>query len=215
MDIYKVNKIIKELKLKIIELEDSCKEKDNNIIRLEAIIDTKDNIYKDDHECLKNIAMNAKITNNITNTNNKILNLNIKLNFDIEKIKNILSENSNIHYILDGQKGFAKFALDNLLKDENGNLKYICTDHSRCVFKYKDDSGDIKKDIEAKKLTNYLVDGGIKKKAIELSIDLYTDEKGNIDYNKFQEFLEKSNSINIIDKDNTEFRKELINFVSI
>ena len=31
---------------------------------------------------------------------------------------------------------------------------YVCTDPSRQIFKYKDISGELKKDVEAKKLTN-------------------------------------------------------------
>jgi len=227
-DYYKINCIILELKnikARNCELEKLVKEKDIQIAKLETIIETKDNFYKDDHECLKEIAKNPKINNtnisannnsNTTNTtNNKILSLNTPMNFnDFEKIQNLLNTCCNIEYILDGQKGFAKFAIENLLIDEEGNLKYICTDPSRSIFKYKDDSGDIQKDIEAKKLTNYLVGGGMKKKALELSIDWYTDENGNVDITKFQKALENHNEINKIDKDNTEFRKELISFIT-
>lgn len=225
-DFYKINCMISELKIiksRNYDLEELLKEKDIRIAKLETIIETKDNFYKDDHECLKEIAKNPKInntntnisTNNSNTTNNKILSLNTPMNFnDFEKIQNLLNAYCNIEYILDGQKGFAKFAIENLLIDEEGNLKYICTDPSRSVFKYKDDHGDIQKDIEAKKLTNYLVGGGMKKKALELSIDWYTDEDGNIDIAKFQKALENHNEINKIDKDNTEFRKELISFIT-
>ncbi len=223
-DFYKINCMISELRsIKKInsELEKILKEKDIQIAKLETIIETKDNFYKEDHECLKEIAKNPKInnTNNISThnstTTNKILSLSTPMNFnDLEKIQNLLNNYCNIEYILDGQKGFAKFAIENLLIDEEGKLKYICTDPSRSIFKYKDDHGDIQKDIEAKKLTNYLIDGGMKKKALELSIDWYTDENGNIDITKFQKALENHNEINKIDKDNTEFRKELISFIT-
>jgi hypothetical protein len=224
-DFYKINCMIYELKtVKKLnsELERILKEKDIQIAKLETIIETKDNFYKEDHECLKEIAKNPKINNtnisthnNTSNTTNKILSLSAPMNFnDLEKIQNLLNNYCNIEYILDGQKGFAKFAIENLLIDEEGNLKYICTDPSRSIFKYKDDHGDIQKDIEAKKLTNYLIDGGMKKKALELSIDWYTDENGNIDITKFQKALENHNEINKIDKDNTEFRKELISFIT-
>ena len=66
--------------------------------------------------------------------------------------------NYNLEYFLDGQKGVARFVVDNILKDEDNNLKYLCTDASRSTFKYKDKLGNIQKDYEAKRLTNYLVE---------------------------------------------------------
>jgi len=64
--------------------------------------------------------------------------------------------------MIQGQKGVAKFAYDTMLKDEEGKLKYICTDPSRQIFQYKNEEGEIQKDVKAKKLTKALLDGELK-----------------------------------------------------
>ena len=152
----------------------------------------------------------------LTNNNNKILNITSTIDFnDSDKVKNIIQNNYSLEYFLDGQKGIADFALKNLLKDENGNLSYVCTDPSRQIFKYKDTTGSIHKDVEAKKLTEYLVDGGLNKKVIDVSSDWFIDENGNIDTQKFQIALEKQQLMLNLKEDNNVFKKELVAKTSI
>lgn len=129
----------------------------------------------------------------------------IKDSENIENIKNKLRNNIDKTHILEGQKGVAKLVYNNVLKDENGeNKKYICTDFSRGVFKYKDKDGVYHKDNKAKNLTS-IVYGGIKE-----SLD-------NIDNRDFDENTYNLNSVvkNVIDiknmnNDNCDFRNELI-----
>ena len=120
-----------------------------------------------------------------------------------------IDDDFNIDYAINGQKGIAKFVKDKLLKDDNGKSIYICTDPSRQIFKYKDSTGEIKKDVESKKLTNYIVDGGIKQKTAEVSNEWYTDEEGKMDINKFNIMLDQQQSIFKIKDDNNSFKKEL------
>ena len=115
----------------------------------------------------------------------------------------------NINYAINGQKGIARFIKDKFLKDDNGNLLYICTDPSRQIFKYKDSSGEIKKDVEAKKLTEYIVDGGIKKKTVDVANEWYTSDKG-IDMERFDIMMEPQQSIIDLKNDNNVFKKELL-----
>jgi hypothetical protein len=159
--------------------------------------------------------MGTKAIEKTTITNNNINNnLSISSSIDfnnINKIKDIINDNFNIDYAVNGQKGLAKFVVDNFLTDENGNLNYICTDPSRQIFKYKDSTtGEIKKDVEAKKLTNYIVDGGIKKKTVDVANDWYTDDSGKIDMNKFNIMLDQQQSILKMKDDNNSFKKELV-----
>jgi hypothetical protein len=145
--------------------------------------------------------------------NNTVNNLNISSSIDfnnINKIKDIINDNFTIDYAVNGQKGLAKFVVDNFLTDENGKLNYICTDPSRQIFKYKDSTGEIKKDVEAKKLTNYIVDGGIKKKTIDVANNWYTDDEGKIDMNKFNIMLDQQQNILKLKDDNNNFKKELV-----
>jgi hypothetical protein len=184
-------------------------EKDLIISKLKA----ENSIYQKDHESLIDIAKQTKnniTTNNINNTT-KILNIKSFLDLDnINKVKELIDDKYDLEYIFDGQKGIAKFAIENILTDENGNLKYICTDPSRYIFKYKDPSGDIQKDIEAKKLTNFLLEGGINNKVSNLAIKWWTKNNGEIDNKKVDILLEKAESMNELKDDNNIFKKELV-----
>jgi hypothetical protein len=200
----KVNEII-FYQDKIKELEKIIIEKDIIISKLEGSID----VYKEDHQAFVDIAKQPK---NTTNNSNKILN--IKSSFDFEDkilLENALS-NYNLEYFLDGQKGIARFVVDTILRDEENNFKYLCTDLGRSVFKYKDKLGNIQKDYKAQKLTNYLVEGGIKDKVHDIS-EKWISKDEKVNKNKLELALEKNNEVNEIDKNNNIFKKELASMV--
>ena len=44
-----------------------------------------------------------------------------------ERFSNMIKESFTKDYMIEGQKGVAKFAVDKLLRDENGKLQYVCT----------------------------------------------------------------------------------------
>ncbi len=199
----------KDLEIKNKELEKILIEKDNIICKLEGSID----IYKEEHGTLMDIAKQPKNTTN-TNNNNKVLNIKTSFDFDDKmQLKNALS-NYNLDYFLDGQKGIARFLADNILLDEENNYKYLCTDLGRSVFKYRDTSGNIQKDYEAKKLSNYLVEGGIKEKATYISEE-WINQDFPLNKNKIEIALEKSNEVNSLDKNNQIFKKELASIVAV
>ena len=192
--------------------EMEIKEKEYEINELKqkiAELNGRIHTLKDDHEVFKEIARQPKSTNNNT-TNNNMLNIATHIDFDnIDKIKDVIDNDFNINYAINGQKGIAKFIKDKFLKDDNGKLNYICTDSSRQIFKYKDNKGEIKKDVEAKKLTDYIVDGGIKKKTVDIANRWYTDDNGSIDMDKFDLMMEPQQNILKLKDDNNEFKKEL------
>lgn len=215
----KINELIKEKDNIINE-----KEKEINFLKnINNVYDKENYALKEinkvleiDHELLHDIAKQPKIVNNTTNNMNKTLNLVSALNFsDKNHIKSIIDNNYSLDYILSGQKGCAKFAFENIIKDENGNLKYICSDASRHVYKYKDEYGNIQKDIDAKKLTNFLVEGGIKDKACNIASEWWTEDSGKVNIDKFETLIDKATSIKILQDDNSEFKKELTAMISI
>jgi len=184
--------IIEELKNEILDLK-------NKIFKLE----TENNIYIKDHELVKTIATQPKINNN-----NKIKVIN---NFfdNPTRIKQIVEEKLTQNHIVDGQKGVAQFAYDTLLKDDDGNINYFCTDPSRSIFKFQNNYGNIEKDIKAVRLTNLLLDAGIKNKACTVAPNLWTKKDGSIDNDKFQLFNPSANEIIMMQSDNSIFRNEL------
>ena len=110
---------------------------------------------------------------------------------------------------MNGQKSLANFTVDNFLKDGDGNLTYVCTDPSRHIFKYKDSLGDVKKDIKAKKLTNILLESGIKDIKTKVAQKIWTNEDGSMDSEKFLHTEPKATEINNLGSDNSIFVSEL------
>ena len=207
-----IGKLLKEKDELLEEKDELLKEKDdiiqelkNKIIKLE----TENDIYKSEHELIKKLASQPKITNN-----NKI---NVVNNFidNPEKVKQIVNEKLVNDYIMDGQKGVARFAYDSLIKDDEGNINYFCTDPSRKIFKFKNSNGNTEKDVKAKKLTTMLVDAGIKNKSHATAPLLWTKEDGTPDNNKFEIYGPSLNEIIFLDTDNSVFRNELASLISI
>jgi hypothetical protein len=204
-----------KLKNKDKECENKLKNKDKEIIQLKnQISELKGQLitFKEDHELIKDIAKQVKNTNNITNNNLTISSF-IDFN-DINKAKMLIDNKLDINHIVCGQKGLAHFVKDTLLTDDTGKLTYMCSDPSRNIFKYKDCNGDIKKDVEAKKLTNYILEGGIKTKSALIGNEWCKDEKGDIDMDKFAIMMEQQNSIMKLSDDNNIFKKELVSITT-
>jgi hypothetical protein len=186
------NEEIKRLQIRIVELE------------------AENKIYLQGHEVVQKLAIQPK-----SHTNNDTR---IKINnnfFDNpERMKQMIDEKLTKDYISEGQKGVAQCACNNLLKDENGNMNYICSDLSRSVFKFYNSEGNIEKDVKAIKLTNMLIEAGITNKALSVGPSLWTDEDGNINTNKFLTFSPYTTEIASMQVDNSVFRNELASLTS-
>jgi hypothetical protein len=205
-DIKEKNDVIEEKDNLLKEKDDIIEEMKNKILELE----TENKIYKNDHDFVKNMAAQPKTTNN----NNKIKIMN---NFfdNPEKVKQLVNEKLTQNHICDGQKGVAQFAYDMLLKDDDGNINYFCTDPSRSIFKFQNSEGELEKDIKAIKLTNMLFDAGIKYKTGIIAPTLWTKKDGTVDSDKFQIFSPSTNEIILMQSDNSVFRNELACLTSI
>ena len=191
------------LKQKIIDIE-----KDKNSLH-EQIKSLQDEILN-----INKTAMMKPSTTNNTTINNKILNMSV-LNFNENNVKDVIDNKYNTDIIAGGQKGIAKFATNYLLKDDEGNLNYICTDVSRKIFKFKNELGELEKDVNAKKLTNILSENGLIEKTSNLSQQFWTNEDGTIDQDKFLSIIEKASEIKNLKEDNTIFKNELANMTSV
>lgn len=189
-------------KEQMIMLEESYKEqlqiKDIEIAELKASL----KIYKSSDECLKEIAKQPKntTTNNTTknNNNNNLLYM-PTLNLDKDTIKTKIKNNFTESHLKDGQFGVAYFTVDNLLKDEDDNYMYICTDPSRQMFSFKNKNGIIEKDFKANKLTK-LISEDVIKQATNLTDD------------KIESHI-KLSEIREMKKDNTKFTSKLSNLL--
>ena len=171
----------------------------------------KDNQIKHLQEQIISITKTAvsKPTTTNNNINNKILNMSV-LNLDSENIKSIINDKYNLDVISEGQKGVAKFATNFILKDSDGNLNYVCTDASRKIFKYKNNDGELEKDMNAQRLTDILTDNGIFNTTSQITKDHWTNDDGSIDDDKFSKLFSKTLEINSLKDNNTIFKNELI-----
>jgi hypothetical protein len=201
-----IEKLLIEKDNIILEKDDIIEELKNRILKLE----TENDIYKNDHDFVKNLASQPKITTN----NNKIKVMN---NFfdNPEKVKQLVDEKLTQDHICDGQKGVAQFATNFLLRDDEGNINYFCTDPSRSIFKFQNSDGELEKDIKATKLTNMLLDAGLKHKAGTIAPTLWTKKDGTVDSDKFQIFSPSTNEIILMQSDNSVFRNELACLTSV
>jgi hypothetical protein len=211
----KLDKEIKTLKEQLERKDKECKEQlEKQKKELKEQIDDYKHQIKDLQDKLENLASKAidrptSVISNTTTNNN--LNIATSMDFDnIEHIKNLIDNYLTINHIVDGQKGIANFVKETMLIDDNGIPKYICTDPSRNIFKYKDTNGEIKKDVEAKKLTGSVIKGGIRAKTALLGNEWIQKEENSNNYlNKLEIMMEFQENIHKLGDNNTNFRKEL------
>jgi len=203
-------------------------EKDKNIIKANTQIENyKEQIsnYKEQlrdlQDKLDKIANKAidrptTVVSNTTTNNN--LNIVSSLDFNnLETIKNAIENRLNVNHVVDGQKGLAKFVVDSILKDEEGNLLYKCTDSSRNIFKYKNSNGEINKDVEAKKLISFMVDAGIKIRSVEIATEWCKDGNinGTSDITKYEIMVGPQESIMEIEDNSSSFKRQLVSMTSV
>ena len=224
----------KQLKEQLESKDKDLKEKDKLLIKLKTQnenyekqkkeLEKQKEEYKDQirelQDKLENLASKAieRPTSIVSNTTtNNSLNIATSMDFNnIDHIKNIIENYLTINHIVDGQKGIANFVKETMLIDDNGMPKYICTDPSRNIFKYKDTNGEIKKDVEAKKLTGSLVKGGLRRRTAMIGNEWIESEENSNDYlNKLELMMNFQEIIHKIEDNNTIFRKELAAITSM
>jgi hypothetical protein len=105
----------------------------------------------------------ARPTISTINNNTRVDNLLISVDFKESTIKDRVESNFTLEHLNDGLRGVAKFTKDYIVKSEDGKQKYICSDPSRAIFKYKDENGVVQKDVKASKLKNAIKDPIISK----------------------------------------------------
>jgi hypothetical protein len=194
------------LEHKIIVLEDKNKKLEKELLQSLEQLEIYKELAERELDCVESIAKQPRTTNTQTNNN---LNLLTPMDLNRESFSKTIKEAFGDNYLLEGQKGIARFAFDKLLKDEKGNLKYVCTDPSRQTYRFKALDGTIERDIKAKKLTSAIAEDVIRHS--------YTISKEKIQNGDSEVFLLYSNNImdiNDISSDNGNFRNELASLTS-
>lgn len=186
-----------ENNFKIINLES----KNNN---LESKIKTLEELYKKEKEIseqYRKIVEKAatKSTKTVNNNNNNTYRNNylnyisqepLKFSEIQQKISNLVTTKT----IMFDNDDFNDHITQNMLRDENGKDKVLCTDINRKNFTYKDEiSGQMVSDPELERLREQLIKGSnnklIKKDLLDKLIKKY-EGTGVDPYNKFYEYLQ-------------------------
>jgi len=162
------------------------------------IYETKSQIFEklhaEDSKVLQKLALQPKITNNTTNTtNNKIVNLAV---FDINEIKTRLAENiENIEAcdLYEGQISVARI-LAPCLQNPDGQKMITCSDFARSSFSYKDQHGNINRDIKCLKLANE-IEPIVTKKANSLIQEDYEKREKCREFTELKNRLREENMI--------------------
>ena len=138
-------------------------------------------------------ATKTTVKNNYTHNNylNYISSEPLKLSEIQNKIKDVVTTKT----IMLDDTDFHNHIVDNILKDDDGKDKVLCTDINRKNFSYKDEnSGELISDPELEKLRDQLRKGAdvksLKRDLLEKLIKKYEDT-GIDPYKKFYDMLQK------------------------
>ena len=160
-------------------------------------------IVKDNQSTINEIAKQPRVATT-NNNHNKIL-INTPMDLSQPTVQLAIQNGFSDEYLVQGQKGVARFAYDNILKDEQGKLKYICTDAARQIFQFKNEDGSIQKDVKATKLTKALLEGELKSASHKMACDKMKD--GSVE--EFNMYTDNYYDIKDLETDNSDFSKEL------
>lgn len=198
--------------------------KENNELKIKiSALETEVKMLKENNEQLKIQSSNqlkdivdiAKIPKN---NNNNIINYKNKLtvpfdlgdNQTINHIQTTLRENIEMKHVRGGQKSLAGLVSDFVLLDQDRkNGKYVCTDASRGMFRFKDNQGNVLFDVNAKKLSS-IVYKGVRDKVLQLKDEFIHNDENRDEF--ALEFINRNITgiMNMIN-DNNEFKNEIIN----
>jgi hypothetical protein len=183
--------------VEFLRMKVSLLEKNNQKDIVNAINETKSQIFEKLHaegsKVIQKIALQPKTTNNTTTNNNKIVNLAV---FDINEIKTRLTENiENIEAcdLYDGQISVARI-LAPCLQNPDGQKMITCSDFARSSFSYKDQHGNINRDIKCLKLANE-IEPIVTKKANSLIQEDYEKREKCREFTELKNRLREENMI--------------------
>lgn len=133
------------------EIELIKKQQEIAVLKKEKEIYEK--LHAEESACLQKIALQPKTSNT---TNNNIVN-NLAV-YNLEQIKDkyaTVLQNLEASDLYDGQNAVARL-VGPCLKENNQRM-ISCTDYSRLIYTYKNDIGELQKDIKCFKLANEII----------------------------------------------------------
>lgn len=197
-------------------------EKEN---KYKALLDEKDekyheikSMFKNSNETIAEIAKQPKTINtnshNDNRNDNRIKSQNNTQRFDVNDIKRIntvLESHLTPAVLAKGQKGVAEMLKEHLLKNEDGELIYECTDVSRQKFEFVNQNGFIEPDPKANKLIKSLNDANLYDVAHATGKKLWEKEDGTVNHDAQNVHILKVGEVLDINNDSSKFRTHLAN----
>lgn len=173
------------LENKILELQQQLKE---HVLHIK-------NLEKSSEEYRKIVEKAATKTTVKNYTHNNYLNYISAEPIKFNDLPKQLKEFINCETVMYNESDFHDHIVDNILKDENGKDKLLCTDINRKNFSYKDEmSGELISDPELEKLREQLKRGSdiksVKKEVLSKLIDKYEGTSKD-PYMKLYEMVKK------------------------
>ena len=193
----KVNELLNKFQntnfTKINLLEEEVKKLQDKILLLEKENTMNKEKAEEYRKIVEKTATKTTVKNNYTHNNylNYISSEPLKFSEIQNKIKDVVTTKTMMWDDAD----FNNHIVNNILKDDNGKDKVLCTDINRKNFSYKDEnSGELISDPELEKLREQLRKGtdvkSLKRDLLEKLIKKYEDS--TIDpYKKFYDMLQK------------------------
>jgi hypothetical protein len=164
----------------------------------DIIIKTLEEKAEEYRKIVEKCAVKSTTTNNVvTNkTYNNHLNYISSEPINFKDLKQNLSKIITVNSMLYDDDAFNNHIINNILKDENGKDKVLCTDINRKNFSYKDEtSGELISDPELEKLREKLRNGVdikiVRNELLYKLIDKYRERTDIDPYEKLCYFLEK------------------------
>jgi hypothetical protein len=181
------------LNIKIIDLMKELDNKQNLLFNKDTEIKLLQDKYEDLRKIVEKAATKATVKNNYTHNN--YLNYISSEPLKLSEIKNKIKDVVNTKTIMWDDSDFHNHIVDNILKDDDGKDKVLCTDINRKNFSYKDEiSGELICDPELERLREELRKGSdvksLKRELLDKLIKKY-DGTGTDPYKKFYEMLQK------------------------
>ena len=162
----------------------------------DIIIKTLEDKAEEYRKIVEKCASKATNVINNKNTYNNHLNYISSEPINFKDLKQNLSKIINVNSMLYDDDAFNNHIINNILKDEHGKDKVLCTDINRKNFSYKDEtSGELISDPELEKLREKLRNGVdiriVRNELLYKLIDKYRDKPDIDPYEKLCYFLEK------------------------
>ena len=175
---------------------------ENLLKRIEILENEKKILIREKKDLIEIIAKNPRKTTTINNT----INLSV-FNKSENDIKQLVEDNYNKDYLIEGQKGVARFTHSHVLKTKPDEMPmYEITDKTRGNGKYKSSNSEVVIDNGMQGLTKK-IHPSIKNKAINIA--LVEDAMNNLEiYEGYQEVFNMND-------DNSVFRKEMIRLTEV